>query len=63
MHGSYGGFEYAAWEARRELLEEARTWRLARLACSSREGLRERVARLAAGVWKSLRPEVVGDGG
>ena len=49
MYGPYGGFEYAARERRRELLEEARRWRLARLARPER-GLRERVGR----IWRFL---------
>ncbi len=59
MHGSYGGFDYAAREARRELLEEARKWHLARLARRSREGLRDRTARLMAGFWRLIGPPVV----
>jgi hypothetical protein len=56
VHGSYGGFEYAAWEARREMLEEARKWRLAKLARRSRPGFRERVGRLLAGLRGSFLP-------
>lgn len=57
MHDPYGGFEYAAWEARRELLEEARKWRLVRLA-RPRRSLRDRVApalRSVAGWWERAR--------
>ena len=64
MHDPYGGFEYAAWEARRELLEEARKWRLVRMV-RSRRSLRERVApafRLFAGWWERVRPPVAAKG-
>jgi hypothetical protein len=70
VHGFGGGFEYAAWEARRELLEEARAWRLARLA-RPRRGLGERLAtllracaRLPRAVWPGARAgeEFVPDG-
>lgn len=57
MYGSYGGFDFAAREARRELLEEAQNWRLARLARQG-PGFRERfvrVLRRVGGFWKSLR--------
>lgn len=57
MHDLYGGFEYAARERRRELLEEARKRRLARLARPRRD-LRARVApalRLVAGWWQGVR--------
>lgn len=59
MHGFDGGFEYAAREARRELLEEAREWRLARLARPKR-GLGGRLAdllRVFGGFTRSIRPE------
>lgn len=59
----YGGFEYAAREARRELLEEAERWRLAGLARPDR-GFRERVrqmTRFLGSLWRSSRPRV-GDG-
>ena len=64
VHGSYGGFEYAAWEARRELLEEAEGWRLARLARGPRRSLRERAApvvRLVVGFLRMLRPRLAED--
>lgn len=54
MHGSYGGFEYAAREARRELLEEARQWRLARLARRRGRSFRERAAWVGW-LWARLR--------
>lgn len=57
VYGSYGGFDFAAREARRELLEEARNWRLARLARQG-PGFRERfvrVLRRVGGFRKSFR--------
>ena len=64
MHGPYGGFEYVAREARRELLEEARNRHLARLARPDL-GFRERLARLArllSGLRGMVRPRAVDDG-
>ena len=57
VYGSSGGFDYAAREARRELLKEAQDWRLARLARQG-PGFRERFARLlrrVGGFWESFR--------
>ena len=57
MHELFGGFEYAARESRRELLQEARERRLARLA-RSRRSFHELVApalRFMARRWDKVR--------
>ena len=61
MHDPYGGFEYVAREARRELLEEARNRRLVRLARPDL-GFRERLARLLSGLRDMVRPRAADDG-
>ena len=65
LHGFGGGFEYEARERRRELLEEAESRRLARLARPGR-GLRGRLApvlRFFAGLSGAVRRRVARDPG
>lgn len=59
VYGSYGGFDFAAREARRELLEEAQNWRLVRLARPDL-AFRERLSRVLwrfVGLWRLVRPQ------